>query len=321
MSARTLIFALIAMIMAGGTAFYARTLILKERQANIVQANSEDEIVLGNALMVLVAKEPLPAGSFVQEGSLEWVSWPEENVMDSYITVYRDDLENDEVDQELRLAHNGAVARQKLLAGQPVTEKYFVHPGDSGFLAAVLAPGNRAITVPISETTGIAGFAFPGDRVDLMLSLKLKGEDMEGSTATRYASLTLVEDIRVLAIGQSMINEDEEPVVAKTATVEVSQKQAEKIALGLAMGHLSLSLRGLQDQVASVNQVTEDALTSFLNTGSREEEDNRNFTLDVEVFTVNGVDTSLRQQRTRTKQATPEPNVTVLRGGGAATNQ
>ena len=317
MSARTIILALFAIIMAGGTAFYARTLILKERQANLVQASMEDEVIIPDAMMVLVAKDSLNTGSFISEESLEWIAWPEDKVAESYVTAYREDLDNDEVDQDLRLTFNGSVVKLPLPAGQPVTKDYLVQPGERGFLAAVLEPGNRAISVPISETSGIAGFAFPGDRVDMMLTLRLKGEDIEGKGATRFVSLTLAENVRILAIGQSVVNEEGDPHVAKTATVEVSQKQAEKVALGLEMGELSLSLRGLQEQTASVNKESENALEAFLKSGAKENKDNRNFTMDIEVFTVNGQDLSLKQHRVGEPQKSAPPSVTVLRGGAA----
>ena len=318
MSVRTILLFLVALIMAGGTAFYARSLILAERNANALQTGIEEEIVVARSMMVLVATDTLTTGSFVKENSLEWQAWPEDGVNDSYISVYSEDLEEEGVDKDLRLTLEGAVARETVRAGQPVTSDSFIHPDERGFLAAVLRHGNRAVSVPINETTGISGFVFPGDRVDLVLSLKLRGKDVSGDKATRYASLTLIEDVRVLAVDQAIENEEGEPIVAKTATVEVDDKQAEKVALGLSMGTVSLSLRGLEEQqMASVGSATESALETFMKSGGKlDDNKGRNFTMDIEVFTVNGKDMSLMQPPPSKPKAKRE-TITVLRGNSA----
>lgn len=139
----------------------------------------------------------------------------------------------------------GAVVRANVMPGEPITDGRIVRPGDRGFLAAVLQPGTRAISVPINATTGISGFVFPGDKVDLLLTHSIK---QPNSAAVRRATETVLSDIRVLAVDQRTDDIEGKPVVAKTATLEVTPKQAEVIAVASEMGRLSLSLRSLAKQ-------------------------------------------------------------------------
>jgi pilus assembly protein CpaB len=142
----------------------------------------------------------------------------------------------------------GTVVRLPIAAGQPITSSRIVRPGEQGFLAAALKPGMRAISVAISDTSGIAGLVFPGDRVDLLLTHDI--EAVGGGTSKRHVSETVLENIRILAIDQSLNHQVDEKgtgpaMVAKTATIEVSPKQAEMVAVAGTLGLLSLSLRSL----------------------------------------------------------------------------
>ena len=150
----------------------------------------------------------------------------------------------------------GTVVRSAIATGQPITNARVVHPGDRGFLAAVLTPGNRAVSVPVDDSSGVAGFVFPGDWVDVILTARVRVEKDDGKRAReRVFSETLIADIRVLAIDQSVENEEGEANVGKTATLEVTPKQVEKIAIALEIGTLSLSLHSLsreQDRFAQI---------------------------------------------------------------------
>lgn len=320
MSIRSILLILVAVMMAAGTAFYARNLIMAERNAKVAPTETVIQAPVRAERMVMVAKSDISVGQFIQAEALEWVTWPEEGVVDSYISMDPEDLALGESDEESRESFVGAVARQSIQPGQPIMRSQFVFPGDKGFLAAVLRPGHRAMTVPIDETKGIAGFIFPGDHVDLVLALRLRGSDAQGQETTRYASLTLDQDIRVLAIDQRVTNEEGEIEVAKTATLEVEPKQAERIALALSMGSLSLSLRGLPEQNTNLADASENAFDAFMK--GETDEDGRNYTIDIEVFSVNGRDLSLSSGRPQ--QAQQAQSVTVLRGspkaGGLAAN-
>ena len=141
----------------------------------------------------------------------------------------------------------GAVVRRPITAGQPISTDSVVKPGDRGFLAAVLDPGMRAISVPVDEATGNAGLIFPGDHVDLILTQSIEAAgDPAGS---RRVSETVLEDLRVIAIGRRLKDEGGEEVAggkqARTATLEATPEVAEKIALVNELGKLALSLRSL----------------------------------------------------------------------------
>ena len=135
----------------------------------------------------------------------------------------------------------GAVVRAGMVDGEPITDRRVVRPGDRGFLAAMLASGHRALSVPVNAASGISGLISPGDRVDVILSHTIK-EDGAGPNQ-RKASETMLSDIWVLALDQRTDDVDGERVVAETATLEVAPKEAEKLSLAQKLGALSLSLR------------------------------------------------------------------------------
>ena len=135
----------------------------------------------------------------------------------------------------------GTVVRYQISAGEPVTQGSLAAPGDRGFLAAALGPGMRAVTVPVSAKTGVAGFVFPGDRVDIVLTQTVAGDD-EG--ADLKAAETFLRNMRVLATDQSTKRKrwKGKTVVRqfRTVTLEVTPKIAEKIAVAQTIGSLSL---------------------------------------------------------------------------------
>jgi pilus assembly protein CpaB len=161
-----------------------------------------------------------------------------------------------------------------VVAGEPITALRVVHPGERGFLAAVLEPGKRAVSVPVDATTGISGFIFPADFVDVILTFRYAVNDSSnGGSHPRHYSETLLRDVRVLAMDQRVENEDGTAKVAKTATLEVTPRQAQAIALGLQLGSISLSLRSLS---AEPNK-PDGAVASS-------EETDRSYTRDVDVY-------------------------------------
>lgn len=238
---------MLAAAMAIGTAVFVRGMAAPTPLVVDADGVPAPAPVMIDTVDVLVAREDLPAGTFLTEDALEWQPWPEETVADIY--MIRD------TDETGIAALTGAVVRTGLKEGQPLLDSVLVHPGERGFLAAVLEPGHRAVSVPVDATTGISGFVFPGDRVDLLMAMRLKLYDEEGETkgGTRYATVTLISGVRVLAIDQTVENIEGEARVAKTATLEVTPKQAETVALGLDMGsRLSLSLHALADSGEAV---------------------------------------------------------------------
>jgi Flp pilus assembly protein CpaB len=149
----------------------------------------------------------------------------------------------------------GAVARTRVAAGEPITDTRLVRPGERGFLAVVLTPGMRAISVAVNETSGIAGLIFPGDRVDVVLTHSMQ-DDTGGTPITRRASETVIRDVRVLAIDQNVDSQNVDPKVGRTATLEVTPRQVEMINVMLELGSISLSLRSLgnpEDEAAGAD--------------------------------------------------------------------
>jgi len=230
MNIRSILLLIAAIGVAGFTAVFASNWMSAERAA-LMALNKPAEKVQGD--FVMVAAKDLRPGSFVKTGDLKWQPWPKGGINEGYAVKGQKTIKNFE----------GAVIRAALTKGEPVTPTRIVQPGDRGFLAAVVTPGARAVSVPVNATTGISGFIFPGDRVDVILTVRFKSE--EEKSQTRYFSETLLTDIRILAVDQKVDNENGKATVAKTATVEVTTKQAEKIALGLNMGDLSLSLHSI----------------------------------------------------------------------------
>lgn len=228
MSVRKIILLVLALGIAGVTVQLTRALVRQPAPVATVQAPPAPK-----ALRVLVAASDLPAGTLVQPSQLRWRAWPEDDgVAGTYM------VEGQRRAEEF----TGSVVRHGLRAGEPVAEGRLVKPGDRGFLAAVLSPGNRAVTVAVNGVTGIAGFIFPGDRVDLILTQALK---QDGHERERRASETVLADVRVLALDQRVNDQKGEAKPAQLATLEVTPRQAEAVALAAEMGRLSLSLRSL----------------------------------------------------------------------------
>jgi len=230
-----------ALTVAGVTAFAARTLVVG---ASAPPAEAVAVAAPIDGPEVLVATRALPVGTILDATALKFQPWPKELVDNAYYLRAQTDL------QTLQ----GTVVRNAITAGQPVTQGALVKPGDRGFLAAALGPGMRAVTVPVSAAVdGAAGFVFPGDRIDMVLtqSVDASGEGGGDRRAFRAAE-TIIRNIRVLATGQRTDNsadaEGKTPITTfSTVTVEATPKIAEQIAVAQQLGTISLSLRSLAD--------------------------------------------------------------------------
>jgi pilus assembly protein CpaB len=196
---------------------------------------------------ILVAKKALTVGTIIDAESFNYQPWPKELMQSAYYVEGAADG-----DPKTLL---GTVVRYAITAGQPITRGALVGPQDRGFLAAALGPGMRAITVPVNASTGVAGFVFPGDHVDLVLTQEVEGG---GDGPKLKVSETIVRNIRVLATDQRITEKDAEgKTVVKTfnnVTMEVTPRIAEKIAVAQSIGTLSLSLRSLADNTAELER-------------------------------------------------------------------
>jgi pilus assembly protein CpaB len=189
---------------------------------------------------VLVATTTLPVGTIVTAEALRYQPWPEGLVQTTYYMK-----QDGKADTSSLI---GTVVRNEITAGQPITQGALIKPGERGFLAAALGPGMRAITVPVSAISSVAGFIFPGDRVDLMLTQTVSGT---GDGPPLKVSETIIKNIRVLATDQrtTAMNQEGKPEVRNVSmvTLEVTPKMAEKVAVAQTVGALSLSLRSIAD--------------------------------------------------------------------------
>ena len=236
MRGRTLILLVVALILAGGTTMMARMWLASQRA---VKQEAAPIAVPTPAKSVLIAKSPIQRGQLLKPSDLVWEQWPEGGVDKNYILLGTRTPET----------YTGWVAKDPIAAGEPLTEAKIISPGNRGFLAAVLHPGMRAVSVPVTVTSGISGFVFPGDMVDLIVSYSVQDRPVPGQQAgpltDHKISETVLRDVRVIAIDQKLESKPGEAVVAKTATFEVTPKQSEIIALADEMGKISLSLRSL----------------------------------------------------------------------------
>ena len=196
---------------------------------------------------VLVARKALPVGTIIDAESLAYQAWPRELVQGAY---YTEGSPESDVAKMI-----GTVVRNPVTAGQPITKGALVGPNDRGFLAAALGPGMRAVTVPVTVTSGVAGFIFPGDRVDLVLSQTVAGG---GEGEALKVSETIVRNLRVLATDQRIDSKDADGKIEvkpfASVTFEVTPRISEKIAVAQTVGTLSLALRSIADNTAELER-------------------------------------------------------------------
>ena len=238
MSARSIVLIAAALLLVIGTVFVARAWLDSQRQV----AAPAPEPKKVEAVRVLVAEVALPAGTFLKEEHMRWQVWPTgAKIPESYVVktnVQPNDL-------------FGAVIRRGIAAGEPITQGRIIKPGERGFMAAVLTPGYRAMSIKIGADSGVAGLVFPGDRVDIILTHNLEKDDGE----QHRASETVLTNVRVLALDSRVDDETGQPKLAKTATLELTPKQVEILSVARELGRLSLSLRALAKNEAELERL------------------------------------------------------------------
>ena len=241
MDAKKIVLLVGALIIAVTTALLARNML---SSSSTPQATASSMPTEADQPHVLVATKALPVGTILDAESFRFQPWPKDLIEQAYYLKGQAD--------PVKLA--GSVVRTAISAGQPLTQGGLVKPGDRGFLAAALGAGMRAVTVPVSAQSSVAGFVFPGDRIDLVLTQSVAGG---GDGEPLRVSETILRNIRVLATDQRMdaMGEDGKPVVQtySNVTIEVTPKIAEKIAVAQTVGSLSLSLRSLADNSSDLD--------------------------------------------------------------------
>src|SRR4051794_2170055 len=189
-------------------------------------------------LEILIAKSDIGLGQSVKPDDLQWQTWPAAAASNSFIR--RGD--NGEGMQNVI----GSIARSPFIAGEPLREAKLVKANGSGFMAAILPTGMRAVSTEISPETGAGGFILPNDRVDVILSKRDKNPDRTGADIVN--SEIILSNVRVLAIDQAPKEKDgQNAVVGKTVTLELRSEQAEALARARQNGNLSLALRSIAD--------------------------------------------------------------------------
>jgi pilus assembly protein CpaB len=190
---------------------------------------------------VLVAAAELPMGQNIQAPDLRWQPWPNDALSAGYITRTNSPKGMEEI--------VGSIARSNFLAGEPIRPQKLAR-SDGGFMAAILPAGMRAVAITIdtrgSSTAG--GFILPNDRVDIIRTYRDEEASRGGGGSESQGSETLLQDVRVLAIGQVIQEKNGTNIITgETATLAVTPGQAELVTLAQKGGQLSLSLRSLAD--------------------------------------------------------------------------
>src|SRR5450631_1101180 len=200
---------------------------------------------------VLVAKSDIGLGQSVNTENLQWQTWPAATASNHFIRR----SERPDATKEV----TGSIARAPFLAGEPIREPKLVKANGSGFMAAILPTGMRAISTEISPETGAGGFILPNDRVDVILSKRDKNPDKSAS-ADIVVSEIILTNVRVLAIDQAPKEKDgQNAVVGKTVTLELKPEQAETLARARQTGTLALALRSIADLNAVENRSDDQA--------------------------------------------------------------
>jgi pilus assembly protein CpaB len=236
---------------------------------------------------VLVAARDLAPGQRLTDADLEWKDWPADEVNPAFITdgsvpvpqaevaaVEGEAAKPEEeasaegtVARVTRVAealtsggaksdYFGSVVREPILAGEPIVGRKIVRAGDSGYMAAYLEPGMRAMAIAVSTETAAGGFILPGDRVDVIVTVELEGSSDDEPNRAKFASRLVLQNVKVLAIDQSTrAEDDQQAVVGATATLEIAPTDTETLALAKAAGTLSLTLRSYADTAGPSGRV------------------------------------------------------------------
>jgi pilus assembly protein CpaB len=206
---------------------------------------------------ILVAKSDIGLGQTLSPSDVQWQSWPTTAATSNFIS------KNNRPDALETVA--GAIARTPFVAGEPIRDAKLVKAKGSGFMAAILPSGMRAISTQISPETGAGGFILPNDHVDVILTRRDHEAEKAAGTEVRTSEIIL-KNIRVLAIDQNVEEKNgQKVVVGKTATLELSPRQAETLALSQQLGTLSLALRSITDANSTDNESEADTRRGGVN--------------------------------------------------------
>lgn len=231
-----LIVLMIALVAAGLTAVLISSFLERPAPTKIMVKEKSN-------LRVLVAKADIKLGETVKVHQLIWQPWPDDAIVTNYIA--------DRTGQKSMSEVVGMLARGAFVAGEPIVMTKLLKTSSGGVLAAILKKGMRAVAIGIKDETAAGWFVLPNDRVDVILTVKLRSRGGRGGD--QHVAQTLLTNVQVLAVGQSKTKtkEGEDTLDGNTATLAVTAAQAQVLAQARNMGELSLSLRSLADSKPS----------------------------------------------------------------------
>lgn len=193
---------------------------------------------------VLIAKSDIPIGKSLKPQDVEWQPWPTKYASAQFIRKTENANYADQI--------VGSVTRAPFVAGEPIRETKLIKANGSGYMAAVLPVGMRAVSTEITPEASAGGFILPNDRVDVILTSAEKSAGSE-----YYRSRTILTDVRVLAIDQNVEEKaGQKTVMGKIATLELNPSDAEKLSLGRRLGSISLTLRSLAEKSGETDRVS-----------------------------------------------------------------
>lgn len=217
---------------AGGIAAYLASGSSDDKPAPAQQ------VVQMQTVEILIAKSDIALGQAVKPADIDWQAWPSTSASGNFISR----ASRAEAIKEI----TGSIARSPFIAGEPIRDQKLVKADGSGFMAAILPAGYRAISTEISPETGAGGFILPNDRVDVILTKREKNPDSSGPDIS--SSEIILSNVRVLAIDQApKEKEGSSSLVGKTVTLELKPDQAETLARSRQSGTLTLALRSIAD--------------------------------------------------------------------------
>ncbi len=225
----------VALIAAIGAYIFASSMLTPPPAPTVVETQV-------NTTEVLVAGSDISVGQIVNEGNLRWIAWPADAANPSFITK-----QNGGIGRMRELT--GSIARSAVLANEPINTQKFIKAGQGGVLAAVLPSGMRAVSTAISAKSAAGSLILPNDHVDVILIREMRGKN----GGQDYVSDTLFRNVRVIAVGQQIETKEGKKSAdsdAKTATLELTPRQAEMLALANKMGEITLTLRSVADMQA-----------------------------------------------------------------------
>ncbi|WP_369719410.1 Flp pilus assembly protein CpaB [Bradyrhizobium sp. LLZ17] len=198
---------------------------------------------------VLVAKADIGLGQTLKPEDVQWQTWPTAAASSTFIR------RSERPEGVTQVA--GSIARAPFIQGEPIRDQKLVKADGSGFMAAILPTGMRAISTEISAETGAGGFILPNDRVDVLLTRRLKNPDQSAGAADIITSEIILANVRVLAIDQAPKEKDgQNAVIGKTVTLELNPAQTQTLSAARQSGTLSLALRSIAD--VKISEITLD---------------------------------------------------------------